>query len=113
MQYFGSIDTDGTLYTGSADDSAKVWLGKGAKLGTSIANLIEQFPGATQIVDGDDIEPRALFGDWDKDRAYKPGETARSGQKDYIAMPDVERGSAPDGVYDVDAGTGGWKPVQH
>ena len=109
MQYLGNVD--GTvLHHWDTPDSSQVFLGKDAKKADSLQALLHSFPAAMTTL-SDTGEETELFPLWDHDHDYQPGDWVRYHGKNYEAMSDVSEGYAPDDIYDLDADTGGWKPL--
>ena len=53
----------------------------------------------------------AGFPEWDAGATYSEGDNVSHNGRRWTAMADVATGAAPDDVYDLAAGTGGWKPA--
>jgi hypothetical protein len=50
---------------------------------------------------------------WHAEIAYKPGDVCTHNGTVYRALADVAVGMQPDDVFDAEAGTGGWIPVDY
>jgi hypothetical protein len=50
---------------------------------------------------------------WHAEIAYKPGDVCTHSGTVYRALADVAVGTQPDDVFDAEAGTGGWIPVDY
>jgi len=109
MQYLGTAE-DQTLHHWDTPDSSQVFLGDGAKQADTLQALLHAFPNTMVALSDDGVETE-LFPPWDAAQDYQVGDWVRYHGVNYEAMVDVMTGVIPDSVYDLDANTGGWKPV--
>ena len=108
MEYIAMQDADGQVHVNTVDITDKVKLAHNVQQYKTLAHVAAAFPdnaGVNFLHEQEEPAP------WDKEAHYDASDLVVHDGKTWVALADVECGSAPDAVYAQDGSTGGWMPL--
>lgn len=113
-EYIAMQDDNGKVHVNTVDTSGEIALAYNVRQYKTLVHIAKVFPDNTGINFVDEREEPQLS-IWDKEAHYNANDIVIHKGKTWVALSDVECGSQPDDIYDMEADPpkGGWVPFNY